>query len=253
LQAKIQRRFAVGVEIDANYVFSKTFQATGWSQQLSQSLFHGLSPTDQTHVFNFSYVYDLPKASKALPGRFSKWVLDDWRISGITTFGTGFPSNIVLTTTDSYDFTGGGDVGAGNWQAVDRGSISAGTPMSIAGVRLSCNPAGGPRSFSQFFNTQCAQRPTGRGDYGSDFTGYKFRGPGFNNFDLSLFKSFPIRESKILQFRWEVYNLFNHPEAMTVNNTARFDPAGNQVNAAFGTVTATRPERRMQGSLRFTF
>lgn len=253
LQAKIQRRFAVGVEIDANYVFSKTFQATGWSQQLSQSLFYGLSPTDQTHVFNFSYVYDLPKASKALPGRFSKWVLDDWRISGITTFASGFPSNIVLTTTDSYDFTGGGDVGAGTWQAVDRGSISAGTPMSIAGVRLTCNPAGGPRSFSQFFNTQCAQRPTGRGDYGSDFTGYKFRGPGFNNFDVSLFKSFPIRESKILQFRWEVYNLFNHPEAMTVNNTARFDPAGNQVNAAFGTVTATRPERRMQGSLRFTF
>jgi hypothetical protein len=35
-----------------------------------------------------------------------------------------------------------------------------------------------------------------------------------------------------------VYNLFNHPQAMTVNNTTRFEPAGNQVNAQFGTVTA---------------
>ena len=253
LQAKIQRRFAVGVEIDANYVYSKSFQATGWSQELPQSLFYGPSMTDQTHVFNFSYVYDLPKGSKVVPGRATKWFLDDWRISGITTFASGFPSNIVLTTTDSYDFTGGGDIGAGSWQAVDRGSISTGTPMSIAGVSLSCSTFGGPRSFSQFFNTGCAHRPSGRGDYGSDFTGYKFRGPGFNNFDISIFKSFPIRESKILQFRWEVYNLFNHPQAMTVNNTARFDPAGNQVNAQFGTVTATRPERRMQGSLRFTF
>jgi hypothetical protein len=253
LQVKMQRRFAVGVEIDANYAYSKSFQATGWSQQLSQSLFKGLASTDQTHVFNFSYVYDLPKASKVLPGKITKWTLDNWRISGITTFGSGFPTNIVLTTTDSYDFTGGGDIGAGSWLAVDRGTIAVGTPMSMAGVRLTCNPNSGPRTFTQYFNTSCAQRPTGRGDYGSDFTGYKFRGPGFNNFDVSLFKNFPVTETKVFQFRWEVYNIFNHPQGMTVNNTARFDPAGNQTNASFGQITATRPERRMQGSLRFTF
>jgi hypothetical protein len=51
----------------------------------------------------------------------------------------------------------------------------------------------------------------------------------------------------------ETYNLFNHAEASAVNHTGRFDPTGAQVSAAFGTVTATRPERRMQASLRFNF
>jgi hypothetical protein len=64
---------------------------------------------------------------------------------------------------------------------------------------------------------------------------------------------FPVKENKILMFRWEIYNVPNHSEASTVNNTARFDTTGAQVNAGFGQVTATRPERRMQGSLRFTF
>jgi copper(I)-binding protein len=45
----------------------------------------------------------------------------------------------------------------------------------------------------------------------------------------------------------------NHAEASTVNATARFTPTGQQTTAAFGQVTATRPERRMQLGLRFTF
>ena len=69
-----------------------------------------------------------------------------------------------------------------------------------------------------------------------------------------MFKNFPIgSENRKLQFRWEIYNLFNHTQYNAVNNVARFDPQGNQVNTAFGQVTSARQERRMQGSLRFTF
>ena len=199
-------------------------------------------------MFNLSYVYELPKASKWIPGRAAKWVLDNWQVSGVTVFASGFPQNIVLTTSDGFDFTGGGEMPT-------PGSNASSATNTLGGVSLSCSPQlpYGSRNFSRFLDASCVHRPTGRGDYGSDFTNFKFRGPGFNNWDASIFKNFPIKETKILTFRWEIYNVPNHSEASTVNNTARFDTTGAQVNAGFGQVTATRPERRMQGSLRFTF
>jgi hypothetical protein len=55
------------------------------------------------------------------------------------------------------------------------------------------------------------------------------------------------------QLRWEIYNIFNHTQFMTLDTTPRFDAAGNQVNANFGSVTAARSPRIMQASLRFLF
>ncbi len=51
-----------------------------------------------------------------------------------------------------------------------------------------------------------------------------------------------------MQFRWEIYNLFNHPQWATVDTTAQFNAAGQQIDPAFGTVTTVRTERRMQVS-----
>jgi hypothetical protein len=50
-----------------------------------------------------------------------------------------------------------------------------------------------------------------------------------------------------------MYNVLNHTQFSTIDNTARFDAAGNQVNASFGEATAARKSRIMQGSVRFTF
>ena len=66
--------------------------------------------------------------------------------------------------------------------------------------------------------------------------------------------NFPIKsERRYFSLRWEAYNTFNHTQFSSVNTAARFQPNGQQVNALFGTVTATRAPRVMQGSLRFTF
>ena len=96
---------------------------------------------------------------------------------------------------------------------------------------------------------------TGRGDTGNEAAcnNWQFVLPGWHNHDLTLFKDIRMKGNQQFQFRWEIYNILNHAEAMTVNNTARFDTSGNQTNGALGAVTATLPERRMQGSLRFTF
>jgi hypothetical protein len=254
LQVKVQRRFAAGLELDGNYTWSKDFAYNGWSQIINSKLFWGPSSIDQTHVANISYVYDLPKFSKWVPGRAARLALDDWQLSGITTWASGFPQNIMLTTTNSFDFTGGGDF---TYLATSNTSATTG-----ASAVFTCSPqlGFGTRNFSQFFNTSCISAPSGRGQYGNIFNSAAVRGAGFNNYDVSIFKKFTIKERRDFTFRWEVYNILNHAEAMTINTTARFTCASTtscanapQTNASFGQVTATLPERRMQGSIRFTF
>jgi hypothetical protein len=56
-----------------------------------------------------------------------------------------------------------------------------------------------------------------------------------------------------MQFRAEVYNLFNHTQFADVNTAAQFDATGKQTNVNFGKVTSARNERRMQLSIRYIF
>ena len=53
----------------------------------------------------------------------------------------------------------------------------------------------------------------------------EFLGPGFMNFDISLFKNIPVGGTRRLQLRCELYNAFNHNEWTDVNTTANFDYA----------------------------
>jgi hypothetical protein len=78
--------------------------------------------------------------------------------------------------------------------------------------------------------------------------------PATWNWDLSLVKKFPILgEGRRLQFRSEFFNAFNHAQFQSVDGTARFDPAGHQVNGQFGQVTVTRSPRTIQLSLQLEF
>jgi hypothetical protein len=70
---------------------------------------------------------------------------------------------------------------------------------------------------------------------------------------MTIFKNVGLGARRVLQLRWEAYNVFNHTQFNGVDLTARFDAAGNQTNANFGRVTSTRPPRTMQGSVRFSF
>jgi hypothetical protein len=70
---------------------------------------------------------------------------------------------------------------------------------------------------------------------------------------VTLFKNFPIKERASFQFRAEMYNALNHTQYNSVATTARFDAAGNQVNAQFGQAIGALEPRKMQLSLRFNF
>jgi hypothetical protein len=71
------------------------------------------------------------------------------------------------------------------------------------------------------------------------------RGPGWKTFDLSLLKNFNVTESKIIQFRAEMFNITNTPQFGTPNRNAS--------SVTFGEITTAQGERQVQFALRFMF
>lgn len=194
---------------------------------------YGMAGFDQSQMFVLNYQWALPKASKVAPNPVVRWVLDNWKVSGITTFATGLPNGIGFSTTDNADITGGGD----------------GARVVMVGPSQLGH---GERTVTRWFNTASVARPA-QGTFGNAPKSI-FRGPGVNNWDIALMKDFPLKsESRYFQFRWDMYNAFNHTQLMSIDNGARFDAAGNQVNGQFGQAVAARPPRIMQLTLRIEF
>ena len=79
------------------------------------------------------------------------------------------------------------------------------------------------------------------------------RGPGIEDWDISMVKGVPIHERAQLQLRVEMYNAFNHTQFSALNQAAQFNAAGAQTNAQFGQYTTARNPRIMQWALRLRF
>jgi hypothetical protein len=204
---------------------------------------YGLSTYDQTHVAVINYTWDLPKASASWNNAVVRGLLDNWQISGLTTFASGVPVNVTWIAADGADITGGGDV-------IRVANVAAGNfvPLLVGNPILPKSQ----RSVNQWFNTAAFARPP-RGNAGTSPKDV-IRGPGVSSSDVTLFKNIPFGGSaRRLQLRWEIYNVFNHTQFATVDGTARFDAAGTQTNTRFGQVITTRTPRVMQVALRFVF
>jgi len=239
LQVQANRRFTNGPQVGVAYTWSKAMDLTsgdggGLPVYLdARSRLYGKADFDQTHMLVINYLWDLPRLSTVWNNLFSRIVFDNWQVSGITTFASGLPQGVNFSTTDNADITGGGDPGRVNL---------------IAKPTLSH----GDRTAERWFNTGAVARP-GRGDFGNAPKDV-FRGPGINNWDASLIRKFPLKsEARYFQFRAEFYNLFNHTQFQFIDNGARFDPAGNQVNDNFGRAYANRPPRTIQLNIGFYF
>ena len=250
LQTQVTRRFTGGVELAGSYTWAKGYQNFFLDTAQGATIYSGNPiPTEQSrfrqniqeHVVVTSYTIDLPSVGSRLGNnRASRVLLDNWSLSGISTFATGGIGSITFSTTDNFDFTGGGERCGNN-----NGSF----PNITGDPRLSR----GDRSIDRWFNTDAFSRPTGRGDIGNSCSNDHVTLPGFHNHDLSIFKNFPLKGNHKMQFRWEIYNLFDQLSFNEVDVTAQFNPAGQQTDQNFGKVTSARTERRMQFSLRYSF
>ena len=241
LQTQAKRNFSRGLQFGIAWTWSKAMNY-GDSYDSGVATYnswrywnYGPGGYDRTHTLTGNWVWDLPKASRLWDNPVVKWVLDNWQFSGICAFVSGAPQGVSLSLADGADLTGGGD----------------GTTVVMTGKAILPKSE---RAFSRFFNTDVFARPArGQRGSGSGATRYAFRGPGTNNWDLTLFKNVPLKERVNFQFRWEMYNAFNHTQFSGVDTTARFDAQGRQINTRFGELTSARSARIQQLSLRISF
>ncbi|MCC6860788.1 MAG: TonB-dependent receptor [Bryobacterales bacterium] len=237
LQATATRRFTRGLEFGAAWTWSKTMDyntndADAVSPLVPVRIWnYGLSGLDRTHIFRLNYIYDVPGVRAG--SRPVRVLLHGWQVSGVTSFISGAPSGVGMTTVVPTDFTG--------------------TPSQGARVDITGNPVlpKGERTFSRNFRTEVFRMPA----VGTIGTAARtvMRGPGTNNWDIAVFKNIPLREALRMQFRCETYNTFNHTQFSALDAAARFDAQGRQINARFGEFTAARPPRIMQFALRLLF
>jgi hypothetical protein len=217
LQLSVSRRFAQGLALQGSYTFSRSIDnvVTPLNSYGDSRLERALSGFDRTHVLVVSYVYELPQFRGK--NGFLKGVLSGWQLSGISRFESGTPFSITMPG----DLAG---IGGGSQR-----------PNITGPINLDKTQA---RWFSGSFAIPA------QGTFGS-LGRNVVRGPGINNWDVSLSKRTSIRENVSLQFRAEFFNFFNHTQWSGVSGSF----GGNN----FGQVTSARDPRTTQLGLRLIF
>jgi hypothetical protein len=186
---------------------------------------------DVRHNFVASYVYNLPFFRGA---GFTHMVLGGWQVSGITTIQSGTP----ITITNGTTF--GDNAGVGN-------SLGAGSFPDLVGnarnVTAAEREAGAGVTGPLFYSPSAYALPTGLtfGDAGRNTLNL----PRRVNFDFGIFKRFQIKERAAFEFRWEMFNVFNHTQFNAIDTTFGSD--------SFLHATGAHAPRRMQFGLRFQF
>ncbi len=223
LQTHVEKRMSHGLQVGFSYTYSHALD-----EQSGMGLFfngnnplnlrsaYGSSDFDRTHVFNFSYVYEVPKffSASTLKGK----IVDGWSINGATVLQSGQPYSII-------DYTGA--VGSIFYSVYD------GITNPIVPLAPGCTPKNALTGASGAFGTpalksSCFTLPLLRpGDLGgaipandtfeTNFTNGQrniFRQSWQKAADISFVKLTPLTESVSLKYSLDIFN---------VTNTASFD------------------------------
>jgi Carboxypeptidase regulatory-like domain/TonB dependent receptor len=233
LQASLDKRFAHGLQFTAAYTFSKSIdQASSFEgilNPIDPRRSRALSVFDARHRFVLSYYWELP--GHKFDGATGK-VLNGWALSGITTFQTGFPIRITSQADNelmySFDFE------------------LPGEPDLIAPFKTFRPQSHGNYFFDpNSFTEDTTIDPSLFGRIGNAPRTICC-GPGISNTDFAVLKNIPLTESKHMEFRAELFNIFNH--------TQFYNPDGNSSDGSqFGQVTQARDPRLVQFALKLFF
>jgi hypothetical protein len=260
LQATVSHRFADGFYFQNAYTWSHCIDNSSGLRSNTRynnpSLDRGNCDQDIRHRNVLSYIYELPwyKSQTGFAGK----VLGGWQVSGVTTLQTGTPFNITEPTDRSLSGAGSDRpdwIGTGQLDFQDPRNTDA----ALGGPNRSFNGTGGgsaTAATNPFFRrvgsavyycaTNCGTSgvDTRTGRFGS-LGRNVFHGPGDILFDFTLMKRTRIGENKVIEFRSEFFNVFNH---------ANFgNPNGSIGSANFGRITTTRDPRLIQFGLKFHF
>jgi len=242
LQLSLRRNFNSGLRFNANYTWAHTIDnVVGFFKDFQDpnniAAERASSDQDVRHNFTFDAGYDLP-----LHDWFGgpAWLVNGWQLNTITQLRTGLPVNVTRK---------GGTFGGFSFR-----------PNVIEGVPLRCPNFSVPECQ---FNVAAFTDP-GPGIFGSAGRNI-LRGPGFAQVDFSIFKDTRITETSTLQFRAEIFNLFNKAnfadpsgglergDSNSITPSAFFGQSISTVGNQLGGLLGFGGPRQIQLSLRYNF
>jgi hypothetical protein len=242
LQTRIEKRFSHGLTFLASYTWSHALDIASNADLGAQNggdfrdfqhpeLEYGNADFDIRNRFVFSYLYELPIGhGKSFMGNSNgvmNQIIGGWQVGGITSVSSG--NSFTIVDAD----------GVANSDGQQRPDLIG-------------DPHATPCVAGTFFNT-CAFTDPAEGSFG-DVGRNTLRGPGYQVWDFSLFKNFPIKERAKLEFRAEFFNVFNHPNLQFAKSGPQ-----NSINTTtfgtpqFGFLTAARDPRQIQLALKLSF
>ncbi len=204
----LEKRFSRGFSFRTAYTYSKSIDyaqehlaagGTGSFTQNARDLRERRGPSDfdVRHRFVGSYIYELPfgKGRSYLQNGALAHVVGGWRLSGLANVRSGRPFTVAANgnSTALGGARGGGLVGAFA-DCLRDGSLSS-----------------GERTIDRWFDptAYAAPTPARLGTCGRN----TLRGPNITNFDVAVARTFDyFGEDRNLEFRWEVFNVFNTPQ-----------------------------------------
>jgi hypothetical protein len=249
LQVKLERKVGK-LNLEANYAWSHEIDdmlnvfSPGFESPYTPIYDHGSGDWDVRHNLTGSALYSLPDLKGS--NSFVRTALGGWQTSGILQTRSGLPTNITLVS--------------GFFGNPVRPDYVSGEPLWVPNHSW----PGSSYNINAF-----AVEPTYDGTPGGTIGTVgrnALRGPAYFQFDLSGMKNFAITERITMQFRADIFNIFNHPNFTnpdggictavglgTCTPNANFGRVGQTIADANGTQIGGGTARQTQFSLRFTF
>jgi hypothetical protein len=269
-----------GLTLNANYTYghtldelSDTFSSSfnefnlGYLGAFNPRLDYGNSYLDIRHRFTMSAVWEVPFAKNT--HGFVKQLADGWTVAPLLLIETGTPFSIYDCTnaaTDCmYAVNANGGIKRGAPSKLiptasvdpDTGAVTYNPDNFVYTPFYSSTDQYGNPTSGALFDTSYTNPTLGISDFGPYPAAMNarnaFRGPGYWNLDLGIYKSFFLGEKYKLQFRAEMYNAFNHANLYLASGDVdvSFNP---YLDAAKGlTVSGGKDYRTVQLALRLTF
>jgi len=236
--------------INMNYTYGKAMGIVGFNNQFNLSDNYGVLPENRTHIFNAAYAIELPSPAK---NRLEGGFVNGWQVSGITQVESG-PNLWGYSSNQNFGMSTNSAKIPGTTFDISNVALLGTNDIQLNPL-ITCNPRSGLGTH-QYINPSCFALPTAIGQNGPIVIPPIY-GPHFFNWDLALFKTFKITESKSLQLRFNGYNFMNHPLWSfpgKENLSVGFDQNTLQVNTPnFGTTTHKEGHRIIQMAVRFVF
>ena len=260
LQATVRQRLHAGLELTANYTYSKALtddigfygvSNVGSGQYYQQNAYDfrsewGPAGFDVRHALNVTGEYELPLGRGKRFGSNLNRIVDagigGWKLSGSDVSYSGFPLTVSSPSNYSslvFGFTGAARPNQLRPLKVVNRSVDAyyGTGVQSNGPGFACGPNqdNGTCVFSQQPNDAFGNVRPG-----------SLRAPGYEQIDMAIHKSFALFGEHHIDFRSDFFNLFNI--------ASYSQPDSGAADTNFGQITGTSStERRIQLSLKYAF